>query len=119
MLTDASLFGGPQRSWWKCWAIAFAVEGAIVLFIASQVFRFAPIIGPGADNPTMYYLGYAVQLPGSLLFIPFFRVAQSIGLSDQASWVFAATPIVMMELVTIAVLLRRPWLNRRDRKHVV
>jgi hypothetical protein len=119
VLTNDNLFGGPPRPWWKCFAIAASIEGVTVLFLASQFFGFVPLIAVGADNPFMGYLAFALQLPASLVFIPLLSWAHSIGLSESSSIIFASAPIVVAELLLLAVFLRGPWRSRRDTTYVV
>jgi hypothetical protein len=114
-----NLFGGPPRPLWKCFAIAVSIEGAIVVFLASQFFGFAPLIAVGSDNPFTGYLAFALQLPASLLFIPLLRLAHWIGLSENSSIILASAPIVVVEILLFAILLRGPWRTWRDTKGVV
>jgi hypothetical protein len=109
MQTVDNLFGDPTRPWWKCFAIAAFIEGAIVLFIASQFFGFGPLVAVGADNPVTMYLAVALQFPMSLLFNSLSRLAHSIGLSENLSFAFASASIAVTEFLLLAVFLRRPW----------
>lgn len=118
MRANDNLFGGPRRPWWKCFTIAVSIEGVIVLFCASQFLGLVPLIAVGADNPFTGYLAFALQLPASVLFIPLLSWAHRIGLSENSSAIFASAPIVVVELLLLAILLRGHGGRRRDTKDV-
>jgi hypothetical protein len=102
---------GVTRSWRKCWLIAIAFEMVVVLMFTS--------VGVGADNPAPFYLAFALQLPGSLLFEPLLGWATSLGWSEDQSVVVACLVVVLIEVLLIAVVLRAPWRKRLTSPNVV